>query len=236
MENVKFNIEEMMQAGVQSGHKVSSLHPRMKSFVSGIKNNVNIIDLEKTAKELERALKFISGLVKDGKTIAFVGTKIQMKHLVKQTADECGMPYVSERWLGGTFTNFETISKRVDYFKDLEKQRATGELEKYTKKERLLLDREMESLKIKFEGIKNMSKLPDAVLILDLKKDIICAREAKRKGIPIIAIADTNVDPTIANYAIPANDDAITSVQYILVQVKSAILDAQTEARVSSKS
>ncbi|MEK7658983.1 MAG: 30S ribosomal protein S2 [Patescibacteria group bacterium] len=225
--DVKINTEEMAQAGVNFGHKVSSLHPKMKPYVSGIKNNVNIFDLEKTAKEFEKALKFISALIQDGKTILFVGTKIQMRAIVKAAAEECAMPYVVERWLGGTFTNLETILKRVEYFKDLEKKKATGELEKYTKKERINFDREMEKLRVKFEGIKNMAKLPEAVLLLDLKKDEICARESKRKGVKIIAIADTNVNPDIADYLIPANDDAISSVKYILEKVKECIINAR---------
>ena len=225
--DTKIIVEEMTAAGVNFGHKVSNLHPKMKPYVSGIKNNVNIFDLEKTAKEFEKALKFISKLVSENKIILFVGTKIQVRNLVKATAEECGFPYVTERWLGGTITNFETISKRVEYFKDLEKKKATGELEKYTKKERLNFDREMESLRVKFEGIKNMPKLPDAVFIFDMKKDDACAKEAKIKQIKIIGIADSNINPEIADYPIPANDDAISSVKYILGRVKESIMEAK---------
>lgn len=227
MAEVKLNTEEMSQAGLQFGHKVSKLHPKMKPFVSGVKNNVNIIDLEKTAKELDRALKFIEKLVSENKIILFVGTKIQVKNLVKQTAEQCGMPYVTERWLGGTFTNFETIKKRVEYFMDLEKKRAAGELEKYTKKERLNFDKELEGLKIKFEGIKNMAKLPEVVIVFDMKKDDTCVREAKKKGIKIIGLADTNINPDFADYVIPANDDAISSVKYILEKIKQVIVWSQ---------
>ena len=228
IEDVKIDVAEMLSCGLGVGHTVSRLHPKMKMYVSGIKNNANIIDLEKTAKSFNTALKFISNLVADNKKIIFVGTKIQVKELVKQAAENCGVPYVTERWLGGTFTNFETISKRVEYFKSMENKRASGELEKYTKKERLKIDKQLESLRIKFEGIKNMPKLPDAVFISDLKKDIICAKEAKRKGIFIIAITDTNVDPTIADYPIPANDDAISSVKYILEKVSETVKNAKT--------
>src|SRR3989344_5705027 len=209
------NVEKMQEAGLHFGHRVSRLHPKMKSFVSGIKNNVHMIDLEKTSKEFERALAFIAKLSSEGKTILFVGTKIQVKPYVKLHAETSGMPYVIERWLGGTFTNFETILKRVQYYKELENKKATGELEKYTKKERSLFDKELEILRKKFEGIKHMTKLPDAVLILDVKKDITCAKEARRKGIKIIGVVDTNVDPSLADYPIPANDDAISSVSYI---------------------
>jgi len=226
-EEIKIDVEEMATPGVGFGHRFSKLHPKMKPYVSGVKNNVHMIDLEKTAKELEKALKFISKIISEGKVMVFVGTKIQIKNLVKLAAEDCGLPYVTERWLGGTFTNFETISKRVEYFKDLENKKATGEFEKYTKKERLKLDKEIASLKIKFEGIKNMSKIPEAVFILDIRKDDTCVREAKRKGIKMIALCDTNVDPTAIDYPIPANDDAISSVNYILEKVKKTIINSK---------
>lgn len=230
MSDIKINLntEEMAKAGLAFGHNVSRLHPKMKLFVAGVKSNVHLIDLEKTAKEFELSLKFISSLITDNKSILFVGTKIQVKDLVKSVAEECSVPYVTERWLGGTFTNFETIVKRVQYFKELEHKKATGGLEKYTKKERSLFDKELEILRKKFEGIKNVTKLPEAVLILDLKKDITCAKEARRKGIKIIAVTDTNIDPTLADYLIPANDDAISSIAYILEKVKETILSAKS--------
>jgi small subunit ribosomal protein S2 len=226
--NVNISVEEMTQAGVQFGHQVSKLHPKMKAYVSGIKNNVHIFDLEKTAKELEKALAFISKLVSEGKSVVFVGTKIQLKASIQAAAEECGVPYVTERWLGGTFTNFETIQKRVSYFKDLEKKRQTGELDKYTKKERLDFDKEIAKLKTKFEGIRNMTKLPDAVIIFGLEKDITCAREAKRKGIKIVSIVDTNVNPDIVDYQIPANDDAISAVGYIIEKVKETVINSKS--------
>lgn len=227
---VNLSVEEMEKAGVNLGHKVSKLHPKMKPYVSGIKNGVHNFDLEKTAKELTKALTFISKLVSEGKSIIFVGTKIQLKAVIKEGADECGVPSVTERWLGGTFTNFETIQKRVSYYKDLEKKKETGELEKFTKRERLDFDREIAKLKIKFDGIRNMAKLPDAVIIFGLDKDIACAREAKRKGIKIISIVDTNVNPDISDYIIPANDDAISSVRYIMDSVKEVVLNSKQAA------
>jgi len=226
-EDIKLNVEEMAQSGVHFGHKISRLHPKMKEFVSGVKNGVHTIDLEKTAKEFEKALKFISKLVADGKSIVFVCTKIQLKALVQKAAEDCGVPYVTERWLGGTFTNFETISKRVDHYKNLEKQKATGELAKYTKKEQLNFDRELAILKTKFEGIRNMTKLPEAVFIFGVEKDITCAKEAKIKGIKIVGLVDTNVNPDIADYAIPANDDSVGSVRYILDQTKQVIINSR---------
>lgn len=225
---IKLDVEKMAEAGVQFGHKVSKLHPKMKQYVTGVKNNVHMFDLEKTEKEFSKALAFVSKIVSEGKTIAFVGTKIQLKALIQKAAEDCGVPYVTERWLGGTFTNFETIQKRVAYFKDLEKKKATGELEKYTKKERLNFDREIAILKTKFEGVRNLSKLPDAVFIFGLDKDITCAAEAKRKGIKIVALVDTNVNPDIVDYPIPANDDAISAVRYILDKVVETIQAAKS--------
>jgi len=226
-EDIKIDVEKMEKAGVNFGHKISKLHPKMKEYVSGIKNGVHLFDLEKTAKELTKALTFISKIVSEGKTIIFVGTKIQLKAVIQAAAVECEIPYVTERWLGGTFTNFETIQKRVNYFKDLERKREGGELEKYTKKERLNFDKEIIKLKVKFDGIRNMSKLPEAVFIFGLDKDITCAREAKRKGVKIISIVDTNVNPDIVDYPIPANDDSISAVGYMLEQIKDAIISSK---------
>jgi len=226
-EDIKLSVEEMEKAGVNFGHKVSKLHPKMKAYVSGVKNGVNLFDLEKISKEFIKALTFVSKIVSEGKTIIFVGTKIQLRAVITEAAEECGVPCVTERWLGGTFTNFETIQKRVNYFKDLEKKKESGELEKYTKKERLNFDREISSLKIKFGGIRNMAKLPDAVFIFGLDKDITCAKEAKRRGVKIISIVDTNVNPDIVDYPIPANDDAISSVRYIIDKVKEIILNSK---------
>jgi small subunit ribosomal protein S2 len=225
----KLSIEDMDNAGVNTGHKISKLHPKMKPYIVGVKNGVHIIDLEKTKNALEKALAFISKLVAEGKSIVFVGTKIQLKGIVQMAAEACQVPYVTERWLGGTFTNFETLQKRVNYFKDLERKKETGDLAKYTKKEQLDFDREIQALKTKFEGIRNMSKLPDAVFIAGLDKDLTCAKEAKKKGIKIISIVDTNLNPDIVDYIIPANDDAINAVQHILDKVKGAIINAKLQ-------
>lgn len=218
------NLEEMAKAGLHFGHRTSKCHPKMKPYLAGVRNTIHIIDLEKTAQKLKEALNFIQELILQNKILLLVGTKIQVKGLVKELATELGLPYVNERWLGGTFTNFEVIKKRIDYFKDLEKKRAEGGFEKYTKKERLGIDQELRDLEIKLGGLKNFEKLPDAIFILDIKKDETAVREAKRKGIKIIGIVHTNTDPTLADYPIPASDDAISSVEYILKKVKEAIL------------
>lgn len=223
------NPEEMMKAGLHFGHRTSRRHPKMQPFLYGVRDSVHIIDLEKTAEKFKEALKFIQELISENKTLLFVGTKIQVKDLVKNTAKDLNQAYVVERWLGGTFTNFETIKKRIEYFKELERKKAEGELEKYTKKERAKIDQEIRELEIKFGGMRNLTQLPNAIFVLDMRKDALAVKEARQKDIKVIGVADTNTDPTLADYPIPANDDAILSVKYILEKVKEAILKAQQE-------
>ena len=220
-------LEEMTKAGLHFGHRTSRVHPKIKPYISTVRNTVHIIDLEKTAQKFEQALKFIQKLISEGKNILFIGTKIQSKDLVKEIAQECDLPYINQRWLGGTFTNFRTIKKRIDYFKDLEEKMKKGEFDKHTKLERLKIDRELKDLEIKFGGIKEITGLPDAIFVLDMKKDALAVKEARTKGVKVIGIADTNVDPTIADYPIPANDDAISSLKYILEKVKDVIIKSK---------
>ena len=227
----KIDTEAMAQVGLHFGHKSSRVHPKIKPYLYGVRNAVHVFDLEKTKEKLEEALKFIRELVNDNKTLLLVGTKIQMKDLVKTIAKEVNLPYVNERWLGGTFTNFEIIKKRIDHFKDLERKKAEGELEKYTKKERAKIDQELKNFEIKLGGVKGLSKLPEAIFVADMRKDILAIKEAKKKGIKIIGIADTNVDPTLADYPIPANDDAIGSVKYILEKIKEVVLKSTVKTK-----
>ncbi len=228
-----FNLdpEEMAAAGLHFGHRSSKVHPKMEPYLYGVRNNVHIIDLEKTAEKLKEALKFIQELISENKILLLVGTKIQVKDLIENLAKDCSLPYVVNRWLGGTFTNFKTILKRIEYFKDLEKKKAEGELEKYTKKERAKIDQELINSEIKFGGIKNLEKLPDAIFVLDMKKDGLAVKEAKMRGIKIIGISDTNTDPTLADYPIPANDDAISSVKYILEKVSEVIKSTKSKVK-----
>lgn len=228
MESFTIDIEEMGRAGVHFGHQTSKRHPKMTPFIQGVRNSIHLIDLEKTAQFLEGALRFISESISEGKILLFVGTKIQHKNLIKEVAKECGLPYVTERWLGGTFTNFEIIKKRIEYFNSLKRKKEEGGFEKYTKKESAKLERELRDLERKFGGIKDMTELPDALFVVDMKKDAICVREARAKGVRVIGITDTNIDPSLADYPIPANDDAMSSVKYILDKVKEVILRAKT--------
>ena len=230
-----FNIklEDMMGAGLQFGHRTSRAHPKMRQFLQGVRNNVHIIDIEKTAEKLKQTLAFIQELISDNKIILFIGTKVQVKDLVEEIASACKMPYVTDRWLGGTFTNFEIIKKRIEYFKDLQKKKEDGELEKYTKKEKAKIEREIAGLARRFEGMRDLTKFPDAIFVIDMKKDALAIKEARQKNIKVIAIADTDVDPNLADSFIPANDDAISSVTYILEKVKEVILN--TKPKVVAK-
>ncbi|MCX6791290.1 MAG: 30S ribosomal protein S2 [Candidatus Gribaldobacteria bacterium] len=218
---------EMMEAGLHLGHQTSKLHPRMEKFVVGIRNTVHIIDLEVTKQKLDLALDYISQVVSKGGIVLFVGTKLPYQNLIKEIGDLSGMPYVKERWLGGTFTNFSVIKKRVDHFKDLKRQQESGAFEKYTKKEQSDKQKEITDLERKFGGLVSLERIPDVVFICDLTKDDSCFKEARIKGVKVVAQVDTNVDPLLVDFPIPANDDAITAVRYILEKVKEVILKSK---------
>lgn len=223
MSEVEIDIEEMTRAGVHLGHKISKLHPNMEKYIVGIRNTVHIIDLRKTASALKEALAFISKLFEEDGKMLLIGTKVALRSLVEDIAKESNLPYVTERWLGGSFTNFKVIEKRIQYFKELKKKKEEEKFEKYTKKERIKIEKELSELEKKFAGIKNMERLPDAVFICDIVKDNLALKEAKTKEIKVIAIVDTNANPSLVDYPIPANDDAISSVKYILEKVAETI-------------
>ena len=228
-----FNIdtEEMTRLGVHFGHRTSRIHPKIEPYLYGVKNNVHIIDLEKTKEKLIKALEFIQELISENKILLFIGTKVQVKDLIKKVAEDCDLPNVTERWLGGTFTNFQVILKRIQYYKNLEKQKTEGELEKYTKKERTEIDKELKRLEIKFKGIKDLTRVADAIFVCDMRKERLAVKEAIAMGVKVIGICDTNVDPSLADYPIPANDDAITSLRYILEKVREVILKAKPKIK-----
>lgn len=225
-----FNLEDFFKAGVHFGHKTSKWNPAMKKYIYGSKDGIHIIDLEKTSESLSAALEFIKGIVRQGGTIVMIGTKKQVVEPVKQAALACGMPYVVKRWIGGTFTNFHTINTQIKHLKDLEKQRESGELSKYTKWEQVKFGEEIERLNNLMGGIKDLDKMPEAIFVVDLIKDSLPVREAKRKDIKVVGLADTNTDPALIDYPIPANDDAISSVTLLLNIVAGAINEAKAEA------
>ncbi len=217
-------IEEMIQAGLGFGHQVSKLHPKMKPYVSKIKDGIELINLEITVQKLEEALNFVKEAKKEEKTFLFVSTNPSLRNIVKEAAEKTDSFYVVERWIGGLLTNFSEIKKRLKYFNELEAKVAQPDFaEKYVKKERLQISKNLERLKLKFGGVKKMEKIPDVVFIVDLEKDKLALKEAIDIKKTIIAITDTNVDPTKVNYMIPANDDALSSVEYILDKVTNSM-------------
>lgn len=223
IEKIIPGLEEMLKAGVHFGHRASRWNPKMEPYIFGVRNNVHIIDLEKTVEKLKEALNFLQEIKGKKGVVLFVGAKIAAKEIVQQSAQECKMPYVTERWVGGTFTNFPVIAKRLEYFRDLEKKKQSGELKKYTKKEQHDFDIELEKLNKRFGGIKELIKLPDVLLVIDVHKEKTAIREAKQKKIPIVGLCDTNSDPTGIGYPIPVNDDAISSLKLILGAIVKAL-------------
>jgi small subunit ribosomal protein S2 len=196
---------------VHFGHQTRRWNPKMKRFIYGERNGIYIIDLHKTLEGIEKSYTFVRDLVADGGSVLFVGTKKQTQDPIARYAEKCGMPYINERWLGGMLTNFTTISARVKKMTEYERMRAAGDFEAMPKKEALLLSRELEKLQRNLGGIRGMQKLPDAVFIIDTKKEHIAVTEANKLGIPIVAVVDTNCDPDVIDYVIPGNDDAIRS-------------------------
>ncbi len=221
--SLNVNVEELGKAGLHFGHSVANRHPNMKPYIGGVKGEVHIFDLNKTAEKLEQAMKFLSEQKKEGKNILIVGTKPQTKQMVQETAKKHNLPFMTYRWVGGLITNFNEIKKRIDHLNDLLEKRESGELDKYTKKEQLEIDREIEKLENKFGGVREMTSLPDVIFALNMDKDEIAIKEAAQKDVPVVAVCDTNTDPMRVDYPIPANDDSIASIELILEKFDKAI-------------
>ncbi len=218
-------MKQLLEAGVHFGHQTRRWNPKMKPFIFGERNGIHIIDLQQTLKYFEIAYEFAKNVVSDGGKILFVGTKKQAQDAIKEEAQRCGMPYVNHRWLGGTLTNFRTIRQSVEKLKKLEQWFADGTIERFVKKERLILERKKAKLQRNLEGIKDMDTLPQALYIVDPVYEEIAVREARKLGIPIIAIVDTNCDPDLIDYIIPGNDDAIRAVKLITSKIADACLE-----------
>lgn len=221
---------EMLKVGVHFGHKTSLWNPKMGSYIYTNRNNIHILDLEKTKKKLDEALSFAKEVASKGGTVLFVGTKRQAKEAVKSAAESVGMPYVVTRWLGGTFTNFRTIQRTIKKMERYEKMIADGDIAKYTKKEQLMIRRELEKMKTFFSGIKDMKKLPDAIFVLDTKYDHIPVEEARQSKVKVIGLVDTNSDPTKIDFVIPSNDDAIKVIQFMADAMADAIKEGKNNA------
>ncbi|HET9491198.1 MAG TPA: 30S ribosomal protein S2 [Methylomirabilota bacterium] len=220
-------MKELLEAGVHFGHQTKRWNPKMQKYIFGERNGIYIIDLQKTLKKFREAYAFVRDLAGNGGSVLFIGTKKQAQDTVLDEATRCAMFYVNQRWLGGTLTNFETIRKSIARLKKLEEMKEAGEWDRLPKKEALELDRERQKLEKALIGIKAMEQLPSAVFIIDPRKERIAVAEAQRLGIPIVAIVDTNCDPTGIDYPIPGNDDAIRAVRLITSRIADAILEGR---------
>jgi small subunit ribosomal protein S2 len=221
-------IKQLLEAGAHFGHQTGRWHPRMKNYIFTKRNGIHIIDLEKTAAKLDEACDFVRQVVAEGGTILFVGTKKQAQESIVEEAQRCGMYYVDQRWLGGMLTNFATIQSRIDHLVRLEDQRSRGEFGRLSKKEVLKIVEEIEKLNQQMGGFKEMTSLPSALFIVDPVKENIALAEAKRMGIPVVAIVDTNCNPDEIDYPIPANDDAIRAIKLICSKIADAALEGRT--------
>ncbi|HEV2909751.1 MAG TPA: 30S ribosomal protein S2 [Candidatus Eremiobacteraceae bacterium] len=224
------SMKQLLEAGVHFGHQTRRWNPKMAKYIFQERNGIYIIDLQKTVIKLREVYGVVKEMARQNKTFLFVGTKKQAQEVVKEEADRAGMFYVNQRWLGGTLTNFQTIQKRIQRLRELERQRDTGVFEVLTKKEEGLLEDELRKLDRFLAGIKDMPKLPDAVFIVDPRKERIAVLEARKLKIPIIAVIDTNCDPDEIDYAIPGNDDAIRAVKLMTGKIADAIIEGKTEA------
>ena len=228
-------LEQMLKAGMHFGHRTSKWHPKMEPFIFTKRNGVHIIDLVKSRELLAVALDFIKKFAQERKIILFVGTKMQAQKSIKKLSKDAGMPYVVEKWMGGTLTNFLVVKKLIKKYQDLLKDKESGQLDKYTKKERLEFDRDIAKLETKVGGLVNMARLPDAIFIWDIRKEKTAMVEAKKKNIPIIAICDTNVNPTGINYVIPGNDDATKTIKLILASVSETLAQGRASEKSNSQ-
>ncbi|MCK4968425.1 MAG: 30S ribosomal protein S2 [Candidatus Aenigmarchaeota archaeon] len=223
-------ISELFEAGVHFGHLSSKCHPKMKQYIYGVRSNIHIIDLEKTVDKLKLALEFITKVVSQKGKVLLVGTIPQAKQLIKETAEKLDMPYVNERWLGGTLTNFKVIMEKVKKMDRLAKEKEEGYWSRYTKKERLNLGRELAKLKVAVAGLKELTKLPEAIFVVGLKKEKTVVQEAKAKNVPIIGLVNTNFNPELIDYPILVNDKGIKSIQLIVSLVNQAIMEGLEKA------
>lgn len=226
---VTVTMKELLEAGVHFGHQVRRWNPKMKEYIFGERNGIYIIDLQKTQKMFREALQAVTNMVAEdrGKTVLFVGTKRQAQDAIREEAERSGQYHVNQRWLGGLLTNFQTVQKSIKRLKDLEAMQTDGRYEKLTKKERIKLDRERLGLDKTLSGIKGMNRLPDAVFIIDVRKEEIAVAEANKLGIPVIAVVDTNCSPEGIDYVIPGNDDALRAVRLFASRIADAVLEGQ---------
>ncbi|NLF79182.1 MAG: 30S ribosomal protein S2 [Chloroflexi bacterium] len=219
------SMKSLLETGVHFGHRARKWNPKMKPYIFTERNGIHIIDLQQTLVFLDEIYELVRDTVADGGTVLFVGTKRQAQETVASEATRCSMPYVNQRWLGGTLTNWRTFRERLETMKRLERQREEGVFEQLTKKERLLLDRKMERLELRFGGMRNMSRLPDLLFVVDVRREVTAVKEANILDIPVIALVDTNCDPDPIDHIIPANDDAIRAIKLLTGKMADAVLE-----------
>jgi small subunit ribosomal protein S2 len=218
-------MKELLEAGVHFGHQTKRWNPKMKEFIFGERNGIYIIDLQKTLKMFKEASKFVQDLANDGRIVLFVGTKRQAQDAIAEEAQRCGMFYINQRWLGGLLTNWITVQKSVKRLKELDEMATDGRYELLPKKEVIKLERERKHLQANLAGIKNMSRLPDAIFVVDSNKEQIAVREARKLGIPVVAVVDTNCDPSEVDYVIPGNDDALRAIRLFTSKISESIAE-----------
>jgi small subunit ribosomal protein S2 len=218
-------MKELLEAGVHFGHQTKRWNPKMKEYIFGERNGIYIIDLQKTLKMFKEASKFVQDLANDGRIVLFVGTKRQAQDAIAEEAQRCGMFYINQRWLGGLLTNWVTVQKSVKRLKELDEMATDGRYELLPKKEVIKLERERKHLQANLAGIKNMSRLPDAIFVIDSNKEQIAVREARKLGIPVVAVVDTNCDPSEVDYVIPGNDDALRAIRLFTSKISESIAE-----------
>jgi len=219
------SMKSLLETGVHFGHRARKWNPKMKPYIFTERNGIHIIDLQQTLVFLDEIYELVRDTVADGGTMLFVGTKRQAQETIASEAARCSMPYVNQRWLGGTLTNWRTFRERLETMKRLERQREEGVFEQLTKKERLLLDRKMERLELRFGGMRNMSRLPDLLYVVDVRREVTAVKEANILDVPVIALVDTNCDPDPIDHIIPANDDAIRAIKLLTAKMADAVLE-----------
>jgi small subunit ribosomal protein S2 len=233
---VSVDIKALLEAGVHFGHKTSRWHPKMAPYIHSKRQDSHIIDLTKTVEGLEKALPFLTKVAASGKQVLFVGTKKQAKDIVRVAAEKAGQPYVTERWVGGMLTNVDTVTQQIKKLKDLEKRMVTGELEKrYNKLEVQRFQEEIDELNVKYGGIKDLTGKLGAVVVVDVITDANAIKEAKTLGVPVVGIVDTNADPSLVDYVVPGNDDAIKGIQLLLDYFTAAVAEGAGAVKASDK-
>jgi small subunit ribosomal protein S2 len=224
---VEITMKELLEAGVHFGHQTRRWNPKMKEYIFGERNGIHIIDLQKTLKLFREAARFVSELSSNGKTVLFVGTKRQAQDAVTEEANRCGMFFVNHRWLGGTLTNWATLQKSIKRLKTLKAMTEDGRMAQLSKKEAARLDREMKHLKQNLAGVENMTALPDAMFVIDSNAEAIAVREARRMGVPVVAIVDTNCDPDQVDWVIPGNDDALRAIKLFTSKISDSVIEGR---------